>query len=458
MAVEVTLPRQGWSMEEAAFVEWLKKDGDAVKSGDPLFSVETDKTVQEIESLDDGILRIPPDGPRKGDMVHVGAVVGYLVRSGEALPFGKPAEVKAQTAREDTRPPKAAPSSAQMKGGTPPRPPTVESAPQTAREDARPPSSVLRSPPSDPRPSALASSGGTRPTAPVSPRAAKKALQEGVDLRGVKGSGAGGRIRERDVIAAPRGAATRPFDGQASMPPPLSRSAGPLPEGRDVPLSGLRRTIAQRMVASKTLTAPVTLTTKTNATALVSLREKFKVFATPDEPAPSYNDMVLLLVAAVLKEHPMLNAQWADDRIVVPSAINIGLAVDTPDGLLVPVVHDVPSLSLKQMAVRTSDLIARARSRALKTEEMTGGTFTVSNLGGMGIDGFTPIINHPECAVLGLGRIFREPTIEGGQLVLRSYIWLSLTFDHRIVDGAPAARFLESVRRAVENPATRLAL
>jgi pyruvate dehydrogenase E2 component (dihydrolipoamide acetyltransferase) len=448
MAVEVTLPRQGWSMEEAAFVEWLKKDGDAVKSGDPLFSVETDKTVQEIESLDDGVLRIPPDGPRKGDMVHVGAVVGYLVQPGETIPFDKP-----QTAREDARPPKSAPSSAQMKGETPPRPPTVESAPQTVC----PPSSVLRSPPSDPRPSALASSGGTRPAAPVSPRAARKALQQGVDLRGVKGSGAGGRIRERDVIAAPRGAATKPFAAQASMPP-LPRSAGPLPEGRDVPLSGLRRTIAQRMVASKTLTAPVTLTTKTNATALVSLREKFKVFATPDEPAPSYNDMVLLLVAAVLKEHPMLNAQWADDRIVVPSAINIGLAVDTPDGLLVPVVHDVPSLSLKQMAVRTSDLIARARSRAVTTEEMTGGTFTVSNLGGMGIDGFTPIINHPECAVLGLGRIFREPTIEGGQLVLRSYIWLSLTFDHRIVDGASAARFLESVRRAIENPATRLAL
>ncbi len=444
MAVEVTLPRQGWSMEEAAFLEWLKKDGDIVKSGDPLFSVETDKTVQEIESLDDGILRIPPDGPRKGDMVHVGAVVGYLVQSGETIPFDKP-----QTAREDARPPKAAPSNAQMEDETPPRPPTVESAPQTAC----PPSSDLRPPVSD----LPASSGGTGRAAPVSPRAARKALQQGVDLRGVKGSGAGGRIRERDVAAA-RGGGSGGAAFQVPALPPFPSSSGPVPKGHEVPLSGLRRTIAQRMVASKTLTAPVTLMTQANATALVSQREKLKVFATPDNPAPSYNDMLILLTAAVLKDHPMLNAQWADGRIVVSDAINIGFAVDTSDGLLVPVVHDTPSLSLKQMAIRTGDLIARARRRELTTEEMTGGTFTVSNLGGMGIDMFTPIINHPECAVLGVGRICREPTIEGGQLVLRSRLWLSLTFDHRIVDGAPAARFLESVRRAVENPATRLAL
>lgn len=453
MAVEVTLPRQGWSMEEAAFVEWLKKDGEGVKPGDPLFSVETDKTVQEIESLDEGILRIPPNGPRKGDMIHVGDVVGYLAQPGETISFDKP-----QTARGDARPPKTAPSRAQMEGETLSSrvscPPTVEPTSQAARPPPSP--STLRSPPSDHRPSAVSSSGGTRLAAPVSPRAAKRALQEGVDLRAVTGSGAGGRIRERDVAAARSGGA-RPSAVQAPAQP-SPRSAAEVPEGREVQLSGLRRTIAQRMVASKTLTAPVTLTSKANATALVGLREKFKVFATPDEPVPTYNDMMLLIAGAVLKDHPMLNAQWAEDRIVVPEAINIGFAVDTPDGLLVPVVPDVPSLSPRQLAARTSDLIARARRRELTTEEMTGGTFTVSNLGGMGIDAFTPIINHPECAVLGLGRIVREPTIEGGQLVLRSYLWLSLTFDHRIVDGAPAARFLESVRHAVENPATRLAL
>jgi len=441
MAVEVTLPRQGWSMEEAAFVEWLKQDGDRVKPGDPLFAVETDKTVQEIESLDEGILRILPTSPRKGDMVHVGDVVGYLAQPGENVSPGEPREPQARNAatipeaRRLPTPTAPAPAAACTERGAAP-----------ARQTAQP---KRKEKPADER-------SQLRDAIPVSPRAARRAMQEGVDLRAVTGSGAGGRIRESDVAAARSGGA-RPFAAQtpARNQAPSSGAAAP---GREIPLSGLRRTIAQRMVTSKTLTAPVTLTSKANATALVGLREKFKVFATPDEPVPTYNDMMLLIVGAVLKDHPMLNAQWAEDRIVVPVAINIGFAVDTPDGLLVPVVHDVPSLSPRQLAARTSDLIARARRRELTTEEMTGGTFTVSNLGGMGIDAFTPIINYPECAVLGLGRIVREPTIEGGQLVLRSYLWLSLTFDHRIVDGAPAARFLESVRHAVENPATRLAL
>ena len=442
MAVEVTLPRQGWSMEEAAFVEWLKLDGDRVKPGDPLFAVETDKTVQEIESLDEGILRIPPTGPRKGDMVHVGDVVGYLVQPGEKMSPGEPREPQARNAATK-------PEARRLPTPTAPAPVVActERAAAPARQTAQP--KCMEKP--------AAQRSQLRDAVPVSPRAAKRAVQEGVDLRTVTGSGVGGRIRESDVTEAARSGGGRPLVAQMPVRNPVL-SSGEVGPGREIHLSGLRRVIAQRMVASKTLTAPVTLTSKVNATALVSLREKFKVFATPDAPAPTYNDLMLLIAGAVLKDHPMLNAQWAEDRIIVQEAINIGIAVDTADGLLVPVVHDVPSLSLRQMAVLTSDLIARARSRELKTEEMSGGTFTVSNLGGMGIDAFTPIINHPECAVLGLGRIVREPTIEGGQLVLRAYMWLSLTFDHRIVDGAPAARFLESVRHAVENPATRLAL
>lgn len=441
MAVEVTLPRQGWSMEEAAFVEWLKQDGDRVKPGDPLFAVETDKTVQEIESLDDGILRIPPTGPRKGDMVHVGEVVGYLMQPGEDAPPGEFQETQTRHAATKPEVPRFLTTTA---------PEPVAACAERGAAPAR----QKASPKHEEKPAAERSR--LLATVSVSPRAAKRALQEGVDLLAVTGSGAGGRIRERDVAAA-LSSGTRQFTAQTPARLPYSYPGENAP-GREIHLSGLRRTIAQRMVASKTMTAPVTLTSKVNATALVGLRERFKVFAMPDEPVPTYNDLMLLISGAVLKDHPLLNAQWAEDRIIVQEAINIGIAVDTADGLLVPVVHDVPSLSLRQMAARTSDLIARARRRELTAEEMSGGTFTLSNLGGMGIDAFTPIINHPECAVLGLGRIVREPTIEGGQLVLRAYLWLSLTFDHRIVDGAPAARFLESVRHAVENPATRLAL
>jgi pyruvate dehydrogenase E2 component (dihydrolipoamide acetyltransferase) len=205
-------------------------------------------------------------------------------------------------------------------------------------------------------------------------------------------------------------------------------------------LRGLRRTIAERMLRSKTETAPVTLMTRADATALVKLRAKLKSAGT--EPVPSYNDMLMKLVAGALREHPALNGQ--------PDAINICLAVDTEDGLLAPVVRDVPALTLRQVAERSADLVARARLRKLTAEELSGGTFTITNLGAMGVDAFTPIINLPECAVLGVGRIVREPVVVNDAVVVQDRVWLSLTFDHRLVDGAPAARFLETLRKAVE--------
>ncbi len=427
MPIEITLPRQGWSMEEAAFVEWCKKDREAVKTGDPLFAVETDKAIQEIESLDEGILRIPPNGPQKGDTIKVGDVIGYLAQAGEAVSFDGITGTKA---------PAHAPKADAGK----------VVAPVDVREPiAKTPSSLAV--PSEREPQTPCPS---REVPPVTPRAAKKALREGVDLRTVKGSGAGGRIREQDVIGARRGGTGKP---EVLAPPHISAKPS---AGREIAVSGLRRTIAERMVASKTLTAPVTLTTRADATALVSLRERLKAAASPEEPAPAYSDMAIKLIAFTLKEYPALNAQWMENRIILADAVNIGLAVDTEDGLLVPVVHDVVALSLRQVAARTRELAERARRRRLTAEDLTGGTFTVTNLGALGVDAFTPIINHPECAVLGMGRISSEPTAVDGQVIIRERMWLSLTFDHRIVDGAPAARFLDALRRAVESPAAKL--
>jgi pyruvate dehydrogenase E2 component (dihydrolipoamide acetyltransferase) len=167
---------------------------------------------------------------------------------------------------------------------------------------------------------------------------------------------------------------------------------------------------------------------------------------------PSYSDMIMKLVSGALLKHPALNARWEETRIVQPDSVNIGLAVDTPEGLLVPVVRGVQTLTLGHLAKKTADLVSRARQRRLSAEELRGGTFTISSLGGMGVDLFTPIINHPECAVLGIGRIVREPVAVNEAVVLRDRMWLSLTFDHRVVDGAPAARFLETLGRAVEDP------
>ena len=225
-------------------------------------------------------------------------------------------------------------------------------------------------------------------------------------------------------------------------------------------MDSIRRTIARRMVASHQSTAPVTLTTKADATNLVNLRDQFKAAATGEHDViPSITDVVIKLLAVVLEKHPRLNARWQDDRIVDVSEINIGIAVDTDAGLLVPVVHDVPRLGLRAIAARSRELIARARAGECSIEELQGGTVTVTNLGPYGIDAFTPIINPPEAAILGLGAIRREPAFdEQDRVVPRDVMTLSLTFDHRVVDGTPAARFLETLRCAIENPAVWLAV
>jgi pyruvate dehydrogenase E2 component (dihydrolipoamide acetyltransferase) len=266
----------------------------------------------------------------------------------------------------------------------------------------------------------------------ASPRARRAAQELGIDWTTVKGSGKSGRVRERDVRAA---APTR------TAPAP-----GPT-------ITPTRRTIAARMLESHRSTAPVTLTTTADATNLVNLRDQFKA-ATPTsgEPVPAYTDFLVKLTARALDRHPLLNTAWIDDRIVQPDGIHIGVAVDTEAGLLVPVLHDVPALGLKQIIARMSDLAKRARNHQLSPDEMQGGTFTISNLGAFGIDAFTPILLPPQCAVLGVGRIQRRPVVLGDDIVVREQMTLSLTFDHRIVDGAPAASFLQTLAALIENP------
>jgi pyruvate dehydrogenase E2 component (dihydrolipoamide acetyltransferase) len=218
-----------------------------------------------------------------------------------------------------------------------------------------------------------------------------------------------------------------------------------------VPFAAVRRTIAARMVESQRATAPVTLTTLADATNLVTLREQFKSSGV----VPSYTDHIVKLCAVALQQHPLLAGQWTEEGIRLPDAIHIGIAVDTDDGLRVPVIRDVITLEIRELAKRSRDLIERARSGKLAAAEMQGGCFTVSNLGVYGIDAFTPIINYPECAVLGVGRIVRRPAVIGDAIVPRDQVTLSLTFDHRIVDGAPAARFLQTLSQLIENPGTQ---
>ncbi len=469
MPTEITIPRLGWSMEEGTLTEWLKSDGQWVERGEMLFVLEGDKAAQEIESFESGVLRIPPDGPRPGDTVKVGQVIGFLVEQGAAAPFERPAAERQAVESEPMDPPAIA---------SPP-PAAGPAARRVARElgvdlahatgtgrGGRILAADVRHLVAGPRASGHPSHPGPRDALPAeansasvsaghylaektspsesprrsvaSPRARRIARELGIDWTLLHGTGRGGRVRERDVRAA------------AEQAPPATASSR-------------RRTIADRMVASLRATAPVTLTSRASAANLLNLRAQFKVAAAgceaslPEAAAPSLTELLVKLAAAALARHPEINSRWEGEQSVRLSDIHIGVAVDDDSGLVVPVVHDVPKLGVRQIAARLRELVEKARSRRLTADEMSGGTFTITNLGMFGIDAFTPILNPPQTAILGVGAIRREPVIlADDRIVPGNLMTLSLTFDHRVIDGAPAARFLRTLVETIENPAAWL--
>jgi pyruvate dehydrogenase E2 component (dihydrolipoamide acetyltransferase) len=446
MAFEVTLPRLGWSMETGKLAAWLKQDGDAVQAGDVLCTVEGDKAVQEVEALESGILRIPPDSPPPGAEVAVGTRLAYILEPGEPMP------------------------------GT------------GAGATGTPAAAAPRAEPATPEPDRGAVSGPTQPARrgrpAISPRARRVAGELGVDWTGLTGTGRTGRIVERDVRAAvPAGGRVSPLARRMASQlgvdvatltgavggRRVSRAdveaaargapaAAPATSGRQpgtlTPLSAVRRLIAERMAHSAHTVAPVTLTTEADATELVHLRDQLK--SEPERSVPSYTDFLVKLTARALQEHPALYSRLTDDHIEQPPTIDIGIAVDSPRGLLVPVLRDVPGRPLRELATAAAALIEAARSGRISADDLAGGTFTITNLGMYEIDAFTPIINLPECAILGVGRIVPKQVVvdaAAGRLAIRHMMFLSLTFDHRLVDGAPAARFLQRVKQLVEKPA-----
>jgi pyruvate dehydrogenase E2 component (dihydrolipoamide acetyltransferase) len=412
MAIPITIPRLGWNMDQGVFVGWLVPDGAALRPGQPLFTLEGEKATEDVENFETGILHIPPDGPRKGDIVAVGTVIGFVLQPGEQLPENPSPPSSGDLGERGLR---LAPLAPVLGGeGLGVRGPVFE---ETSIPS--PPTPVPQGERGERHPG-VQGRGEVRAT----PRARRTAARHGVDWKYATGTGRSGRIRERDVLAL--------FDKQASAPTVASR-----------------RIIAERMTASHRATAPVTLTTTIDATHLVAFRERCKATG---GFVPTYTDLCVHLTAFALRRHPVLNARWEQNHVVLSENINIGIAVDTEAGLLVPVVRDVLSLSLPELCRQTRELVERARQRRLSASELQGGTFTVTSLGALGIDAFTPIINPPECAILGIGRIRRCPVVFEEQIVIRDQVTLSLTFDHRITDGAPAARFLQTLSAAIEKP------
>jgi pyruvate dehydrogenase E2 component (dihydrolipoamide acetyltransferase) len=452
MAFSITIPRLGWSMEEGTFVRWLKKEGDVVRAGDAVFELEGEKAAQDIEAVDAGILRIPADAPKPGTVVQVGAVIGFLVAEGETVPasVGKSTTTVAtpvlQTASSPVIVPVPEPTSSYV------APVAAPSVRRLAREKGVKLSSLagtgpagkitaddVRMTPAKPKPNAVAERSQYQKADVASPRARRVAKELGIDWRRLKGTGRDGRVRESDVR-------------HADVEPRSTTNAVV------VPVSSRRRTIANRMMASRQQTASVTLTTRIDATNLVGLRQQFKQ-ASNGSIVPSFSDIIMKLVSLSLQQHPLLAARSEGENWVTPASaddLHIGFAVDTDGGLIVPVVKDVANIGLFELAKHTLDLIEKSRSGSLSVSEMQGGVFTMTNLGSFGIDTFTPIINLPETAVLGLGRIRKEPVVVDDKIVAQDQMTLNLTFDHRIIDGAPAARFLQTLGQAIENPSAWL--
>jgi pyruvate dehydrogenase E2 component (dihydrolipoamide acetyltransferase) len=456
MATEIIVPKQGQTVESVRLVRWLIKEGDAVRKGDALLEVETDKAVFEVDAPVDGVvLKIERQA---GEDVAVVTSVGLLGAPGEDVSGFQGTAVPAAEAV-------AAPVIAAAPVSAPPAATgeRVFASPR-ARKAAREGGLTDLA--------ALAGSGpGGRiveadvkvhlaqaPAAPaVSPVAQRMAADLGVDLGRVTGTGPGGRITKADVertAQAAKGASAQPIAAPAAAPAALATAAqAPAGVRQVVPIRGIRARIAQRMRQSVDTAAHVTIFTEVDASDFVTLRMRLK----DDEVAVSYNDLMVAIVARALREHPQLNATQVGEEIHYLEAIHIAVAVDTERGLLVPVIRDADKKGLAQIGQEFAAKAQAAKEGRSQPDDLVGGTFTITNLGMYEVDGFTPIINSPQCAILGVGRIVEKPVGKDGQIVLRKMMTLSLSFDHRLVDGAPAARFLQQVKRLVERPHLLLA-
>ena len=435
MAVtKVVMPKLSDAMETGKIIKWLKKEGDRVQGGDILAEIETDKADVEMEAFGAGVLRkilVPA-----GEKAPVGTLIGVIAEPTEDIaavlaaapaPAAAPGAGGATSARKDTRP-EAPPAPAATPAPAPPRP-AVVSAPAPAT-----PAVSLAAP---------ASAGRVK----ASPLAKKIAAQSGVDLRLIRGTGPGGRIIRRDVEAATVTAAAAPAAVTAA---PAAAATVPGVEYEDRPLSQIRATIAKRMPLSKAPVPHFYVTSEVAMDRAWELREELN--ALEGQPKISVNDLVVRACALALLRHPGVNASFQGESIRVWHRAHIGIAVALDDGLITPVLRDCQAKSLAQIAVDARDLAERARVRKLRAPELSGATFSISNLGMYDVAEFSAIINPPEGAILAVGSVRRMPVVDDAGLGVGRRMALTLSCDHRVMDGAMGARFLQDVKRLLEEP------
>ncbi len=399
MSAPITLPQWGMGMNDGEVIKWLKAVGDPVAKGDQLVEIESSKVNAEVEATADGTLgRIDVE---EGRVVDIGTVLGYVLEAGDS----------------ESDLPEIAPIRSSAQASVPLVPATTAAAPVAATK------------------------GGKQI---VTPRARRLAKEMGVDLAGVVGTGPSGRVTEDDVKAA----AAAPAGGTTAAAP-LPESVVPVKE--IVRLSGLRGTIARRMSESAAIPS-VTLSTKADVTDAVAYQRQLVGEWRQHKIRPQFQDLVIVAVARALNEHPVANAHLIGDEVRILDEVNVGIAMAVPEGLLVPVVKNADKKSLLEIAQEVRDLAKKAKSNSLSIDEMTNSTFSITNLSSYDIDTFDPLLNPPEIGILGVGTVGEQPAVVDGEIVVRSIANLSLAFDHRAWDGAPAAEFVRSIARLLSDP------
>jgi pyruvate dehydrogenase E2 component (dihydrolipoamide acetyltransferase) len=446
MATKVVMEALSPTMEEGRLVKWNKKEGDSVASGDVLAEVETDKAVMELIARGDGVLR--KRLANEGDASPVGTLLAVIAAPDENIDSivgsAAPAAAAPAPAAASAAPTAVPQSAAQSQGEASTPPQQKGAASQSAAEPSAPQRSAPPRPSGPPAPrgngASRADSGDGRQR--TSPLARRLATEKGIQLGGIQGSGPGGRIVKRDIENAKA-------TGGAGRSAAADRLAT---EGdfKDIPLTQIRKTIARRLAESNGPVPTFFLTSEYDATRASELRTQLAEMG--DQYKVSFNDIVIKAVALALAEHPEVNAHWLNDKIRQFNRIHVAMAVAVEDGLITPVLFDADRLSLWEISAKARDLAKRARERKLMPEEYTGATFTVSNLGMFGIDQFTAIINPPEAGILAIGGVEEKPVVVNGALEIRQRMRVTMSCDHRAVDGATGAKFLQTVRQYMENP------
>lgn len=422
MAEVIKMPKLSDTMEEGVIASWQKKVGDQVNNGDVLAEIESDKATMEYESFNEGtLLHIEVDAGKKAAVDSVIAIIG---KEGEDV----------QSILKEAQQAAAAPKAEEPKPE-----PKKESKPAEAPKAAPAPKPAAKAQPRPVQKAEAPKANGTADRLKISPLAKRLAEERGVSLRAIRGSGEGGRIIKRDI---------ENYGGYNAM--------SAVERSRDVEVNQMRGTIARRLAESKFSAPHFYLTIDLDMDRAVESRKAINEAIAPEKV--SFNDLVIKAVAVALKEHPQVNAGWHGDFIRYNEHVHVGVAVAVEDGLLVPVVRFADGKTLTQISGEVRDYATRAKQKKLQPQEWEGNTFTISNLGMFGIEEFTAIINPPDSCILAIGSIRQEPVVKDGEIKVGNRMKVTMSCDHRVVDGATGAQFLATFRKYIENPIVLLGM